>query len=159
MRHFSSAYLLWLNDPVVCAENRHAVFPYTEEQMLDYLRKAPMLKNDLLFAIRLKKTSKHVGNISLGGISWVNRSAEIAILIGDRGVWGKGIGFEACRLLLDYATRRLGLHRVRMGMTARNTAMVKIAEKLGMKKEGILKDALFKDGRYLDIVEYAVVGR
>jgi len=154
MRHFSNRYLQWMNDPVVCADNRHAVLPCTGTQMKNYLRHAPKSKADILFAIRLKKSGRHVGNISLNGISWINRSGEISVLIGEKSVWGRGIGTDACRLVMDYGFERLGLHRIWMGMTSRNIGMVKIARRLSMKREGVFKDFLFKDGRYLDMEQW-----
>jgi len=154
-KHRSNRYLQWLNDPVVCRDNSHAVFPYDQEEMERYLKYAASSRNEIIFAIIYKKKKRHVGNISLGHISWTDRSADIAILIGEKAVWGKGIGREACGLVMDYGFGVLNLHRISIGTTARNTSMVRIAERLGMKREGRLRDALFKDGQYLDLVKYA----
>jgi len=156
MRHFSSQYLQWLNDAEVCQDNRHAVFPHTAAQMKKYIESASDSGTDHVFAICLKKNNKHVGNVSVGGISWINRSCEIAVLLGEKEVWGQGIGTEACQLVLDYIFSRLNLNRVRMGMTTRNKAIIQIAKKLGMSQEGIFKQALFKNGEYLDVVQFAI---
>lgn len=155
--HLTTAYVGWLNDPVVCRDNRHGG-GYTMEKARVYLAGLKD-KIDYVFAVHYGKNSKHVGNVSLSGISKQHHSAEIAILLGDRAVWGKGAGYEACRLVLDFGFKTVGLHRIRMGMTARNKAMIRIAEKLSMRHEGTLKEAFFKDGQYLDIVEYAVLNK
>lgn len=154
-RHVSARYQQWLNDPVVCRDNSHAVFQYSTDQMKAYVASAKATSGFHAFAIHLKSSGEHVGNITLGNISWVNRSAEIAILIGERKAWGKGIGFEACQLVLQYAFDSLNLRRVYMGMTVRNRAMVRIAQKLGMRQEGLFREALYKEGKYLDVIQFS----
>lgn len=157
MSHFSEQYVDWLNDSVVCRENRHGVFPYTAEDLKKYLKAASSSRDAAHFAIRLKKNNRHIGNVGLVNISWIDRSVELAILIGDKSVWGTGVGSEVCRLVKDYCFDRLNMHRVWMGMTVTNKPMIKIAESLGMKKEGYFKDALYKEGRFLDVVQYSVL--
>lgn len=155
--HLTVTYVDWLNDPIVCRDNRHGG-GYTIEKAQGYLAGLKE-KIDYVFAVHYGKNLKHVGNVSLSGISKQHHSAEIAILLGDRSVWGKGVGYEACRLVLNFGFKTVGLHRIRMGMTARNIAMIKIAEKLSMQREGTLKEAFFKGGQYLDIVEYAILNK
>ena len=157
MTHRSVRYASWFNDPLVCRDNRHGAKRYTVAEVKRYIRAVAHSDRDFVFAVRLKANKKHVGNISLNGISWANRSAEISILIGEKEVWGKGIGSEACQLLLNYAFKELDLHRVSMGMTTRNKPMRRIAKKLGMREEGTFREALAKNGRYLDIIQWALV--
>ena len=152
--HISDKYLSWLNDPVVCKENSHAIFPLSESDLTKYIESTS--PNSIHFAI-IDHRYDHIGNSSISDINWVNRSCDINILIGNRASWGKGIGYEVCKILRDYAFTRLNLRRVKMGMTASNKAMNRIAKNLGMKQEGVFKDALFKDGQYVDIVQYATI--
>ncbi len=154
-KYLTDRYIAWLNDPVVCRDNRHGREEYTREKAQAYWERVQKDKSHQMFAVLMKPPLEHVGNISLSSISTDNASAQIAVLIGEKTAWGHGIGFEACRLLLDYGFSVLNLHRIWMGMTARNTAMIRIAEKLGMKQEGCFKDAFRKDGTYLDIVQFA----
>ncbi len=157
MKHFSDKYVGWLNDSVVCRENRHGVFPYTAVDLRKYLESASSYRDTVHFAIRLKKDHRHVGNVGLVNIAWIDRSVEIAILIGDKSVWGQGVGSEVCMILKNYCFDRLNMHRVWMGVTSTNQPMLKIAQNLGMKKEGYFKDALYKEGRYLDVVQWSVL--
>ena len=156
-RHFSQQYLSWLNDAAVCRENRHAVFPYTALQLRNYVRQAPRSRDSLLFAIRLKQSGRHVGNAGIINLSWTDRSAEISLLIGDKRVWGRGVGFDVCQVLKGYCFDRLNMHRVWLGATATNTAMNRIAERLDMKKEGRFKDFIYKEGRYLDVIQWFIL--
>lgn len=147
----------WFNDPVVCRDNRHGQGDYTLEKAKKYYESVLVSDSIYPFAIVEKNSLKHVGNISLCSISAANRSGEIAVLIGEKSAWGSGIGYEACRLVLRFAFESMDLHRVKMGMTSRNKAMIRISEKLGMKHEGTFKHALLKGDEYLDIVQYACI--
>ncbi len=147
----------WFNDPVVCRDNRHGQGDYTLEKAKKYYETVSVSDSIYPFAIIEKASQKHVGNISLCSLSAANQSGEIAVLIGEQSAWGSGIGYEACRLVLGFAFETLNLHRVKMGMTLRNKAMIRISEKLGMIHEGHFKDALLKDGVYLDIVQFACI--
>lgn len=150
----SPAYIAWLNDPVVCRDNRHGKGDYTLQKASDYLTQVRSSANQHVFAIL--SLGKHVGNIGLT-VHPANHSGEVGILIGEREAWGKGIGYEACKLLMDFGFNQLNLHRIYLGMTVRNRAMIRICEKLEMRHEGSFKGALLKDGIYLDTVSYAKI--
>lgn len=149
----SKNYLRWLNDPEINRYNSHAVFPYTEDQLIEYV-KGIKSKDKVVLAIIDNQTTKHIGNISLQNIDWVTRSAEFAILIGDKNFWNKGIGLEAGKLIVDYGFTRLNLNRIHCGTSSENIGMQKLALKLGMKPEGVRRQAMYKNGKYADVLEY-----
>ncbi|HEY9102739.1 GNAT family protein [Chitinimonas sp.] len=151
------AYPGWLNDAEVCAGNSHHVFPYGREAALDFIRASRQRQDSLTLAIMLTVEQRHVGNISLNQIHARHRSAEFAILLGDRSAWGKGVGEEAGRLLLQHGFDALGLHRVHCGTFADNAGMIGLARKLGMREEGRRVEAAWKDGRFVDVIEFAVL--
>lgn len=150
-------YQQWLNDEDVTRFNSHGTFPNTEEKMEAYFKSISNNDKAVVLAIIEKTSSVHVGNIALQQINWVSRNAEFAILLGDKQWWGKGIGEEAALLLLNYAFERLNLHRVYCGTINGNEGMKKLALKMGMKSEGVRRDAIFKNGAYHDILEYGVL--
>jgi RimJ/RimL family protein N-acetyltransferase len=112
---------------------------------------------NLVLAIVAKDTDAHVGNISLQNIDLVSRNAEYAIVIGDKNYWGKGVAGEASRLLIAHGFNALNLHRIYCGTSSTNTAMQKLAAKLGMKEEGRRREALYKNGAYADVIEYGLL--
>lgn len=150
-------YVNWLNDAEVSRYNSHHFFPYRYEDALAYVRHAEQSPTDLVLAIVQRLDRQHVGNISLQNIDLVNRSAEFAVLIGERDCWGKGYSKEAARLLLDHAFLSLNLHRVYCGTAHDNIAMQRLALFLGMKEEGRRREALFKRNQYLDVFEFGVL--
>lgn len=155
----SPEYFQWLNDPGVCEFNSHAVFPNSMKVMREYLERIDGSRKEVVFAILSRKNDVHIGNIALQAIDWIARSAEFAILIGNKKYFGKGIGFEAGSLLIEYAFERLNLRRIHCGTHQDNQGMRKLAEKLGMKEEGRRREALYKNGKYADLIEYGLVRR
>lgn len=150
-------YLGWLNDEVVCRGNSHHVYPYTRAQAIDYIQHAANVDSDLVLAIVLKEKDRHIGNIALARINRIYRSAQFAILLGDKDQWSKGYGLEAGRLIVHHGFFALNLRRIECATFETNQAMKKLALALGMREEGTRRQAAFKDGKYLDVVEYGVL--
>lgn len=147
-------YYNWFNDGDVCAFNSHFRFPKTKDELVEYIHEINSNRNNLVFAIIEQRSQTHIGNISLQEINYIDRSAELAFLIGEKEYWGKGYAAEAAEVLIDHAFNRLNLHRLYCGTADNNIRMQKLAEKLGFMKEGIRRQALFENGVYHDIIEY-----
>ena len=155
----SDEYIGWFNDKEVCRDNSHAVYPNTYKKTLAFLKSVENSRKEFVFSIKWKRNKVHVGNISLQNINWVNRSAEIAIIIGNKKYWNRGIGSEAYGLIIDYGFNTLNLNRISSGQTVSNKGMIKVCEKSGMKKEGVLRQVLYKNGEYVDAVIYSLISK
>lgn len=147
----------WLNDPEVCRYNSHGDTLYTREMAQSYIDHVTADPSMQVFAICLSDNHRHIGNISLQQISFRNQNAEVAILIGDPSVYGRGIGYEAGKLILKYAFETLKLHRIYCGTHEENRAMRHLALAWGMRLEGKRRDAIFKNKKFADVVEYGLL--
>jgi ribosomal-protein-alanine N-acetyltransferase len=152
-------YARWLNDPDITLYNSHGRFPMTKEKLSDFVKSAYASNSSLVLAICDITSETHIGNISLQAISWVDRSAEIAFLLGEKNYWGKGVMYDAAKLIIQHGFEALNLHRIHCGTSSDNIGMQKLAEKLGMKKEGVRIDAIFKNGNYYSIYEYGIINK
>lgn len=152
-------YVGWLNDEAACRGNSHHLYPFTRGAALDYVRAAGTGAGDLVLAIVLRETHAHIGNIALQRINWIHRSAQFAILLGDRGQWGRGHGLEAGRLIVRHGFAAMNLNRIECGTYETNVGMRKLAAALGMREEGVRREAAWKDGRFLDVVQFGVLRR
>jgi len=150
-------YPAWLNDADVCAGNSHHVFPYSREAALEYIRQAGRAQDELVLAVALCEGDMHIGNIALQKIHPINRCADLSILIGEKSAWGQGYGLEACRLLCNHAFSELNLYRIACATFDNNAAMMKLAAALGMREEGRRRQAAFKAGRYVDVIEFGML--
>jgi ribosomal-protein-alanine N-acetyltransferase len=150
-------YLQWFNDEEVCRGNSHHVIPYTKEKILEYIRHARESSDEFILAIALKGNGKHIGNIAFQDINHIYRSADLTIIIGDKTAWGKGYGLEAANLLLQHGFNSMNLHRISCATYDTNQAMKKLALSLGMKEEGRRIQAAYKNGNYIDVIEYGIL--
>jgi RimJ/RimL family protein N-acetyltransferase len=108
------------------------------------------------FTIVALDDQRIVGEAVLWGIDAHNRSAHlgIALLPHER---GRGHGLDTVQVLCRYAFRILGLHRVQMETNAPNAAMRATARRAGFSEEGVLKQAAWFDGRFVDEVVLGLV--
>lgn len=147
-------YINWLNDKEVCEFNSHGDTEYTKEMAIAFINSIQNDDTKEVYAVYLKENDLHIGNISLQQIDRKNNSAEIAYLFGEKAYWGKGYAREASELILKRAFEKLNLHRLYFGTHINNIRMQNLGKKLGFQKEGILKDAQLKNGKYNDIILY-----
>ncbi len=150
-------YKYWLNDPETNQYNSHGKFPYSISALKKYVERVTNQNDCIVLAIIELKSSLHIGNISLQSINWLDRNCEIAFLLGDKKYRSKGIMREAGMLLIDHAFNKLNIHRIYCGTSSENIGMQKLALKLGMKKEGTRKDAIFNNGKFHDVIEFGVI--
>lgn len=143
-------YFDWLNDREVTKFLDSGVFPNTVDKMEEYYRNIALSPNNVMLAIIDNESDKHIGNIKLGPINWITRIAPLGIMIGNKEFWGKGYGTEAIRLVLDYAFKRLNLHKVTAGIAAIHQASTKAFKEAGFEVEGQLKSQFLLDGQYYD---------
>ena len=153
----NESYQQWFNDEEVCRFNSHHRFPKRREDMESYYQNVICSDNNLVLAIFSKKTKEHIGNVSLQSINFFERSAEFAIIIGDKKYWGEGVGKEAGQIIIDHGFQELNLHRIYCGTSEDNIGMQKLAVHLGFQKEGISRKAMYKNGKYRDIIHYGLL--
>ena len=113
--------------------------------------------NDVKLAICLCDTNVHIGNVYLTGINYINRTAESHILIGEKDFWGQGYGKEALIEILKYGFEERGLNRIEAHINADNIASLRMHEMCGYKKEGVLRQAIYKNGRFKDVVVMSIL--
>jgi RimJ/RimL family protein N-acetyltransferase len=150
-------YINWLNDSEVCKYNSHHYFPYAAINAEEFIRNACTSKDRLVLGVILKKKDIHIGNISLQNINYINRNAEFAILMGEKQFWGRGYAKDASFLLIKHGFNELNLHMIHCGTSSENIPMQRLADYLGMKKEGLRREAFYKHGKFIDIIEFGLL--
>ncbi len=123
---------------------------------LTSIRAARSRKQAYEFAIADGCTGELLGMVSLHRIDWIRRSAGIGYWV-RRSACGKGIATEAASEMLHLAFRRCGLNRIEVHVALENPASQRVAEKIGLRREGIARGIEFVNGRYLDHIQYALL--
>jgi RimJ/RimL family protein N-acetyltransferase len=153
---------LYESDPRVVRYQSHGV--RTLEESRDYIARvieetaasSPRRLFDL--AMTLQGSGLYIGRVGLHVTSEEDRSAALWYVL-DPSCWGKGLTVEAARALLDFAFRERGLHRVWVDCDPRNVASVRVAEKLGMRREAHLVENAWIKGEWTDALIFAVLDR
>ncbi|MCX5800452.1 MAG: GNAT family protein [Candidatus Eisenbacteria bacterium] len=142
--------LQWVNDPEV-TRFTGTVFPVSGSEHQFWYQELLKDHTRRMFAI-MTSDGKHIGNIGVKNIDWVARNAEVLVYIGEADFRGKGYGTEAIAALSDFAFRRLNLHKLYARVFSYNERAAKSFEQCGFQGEGLLREHVFRDGRYHEVV-------
>jgi len=147
--------LRWINDPEV-RRFLEVSTPTQDHEEVEWISGLSKRKNeDIVLAIETAE-GQHIGNMGLHKINWRNRTASTGAMIGEKEFWGKGLGTEAKMLLLHYAFNTLNLRRITSQAYAFNERSIAYSKKCGYTEEGVLRQHIFRDGEYCDLVCLAV---
>ena len=157
-KHVTDEYKEWFHDSDVTKYNSHGLGPMTDRAIESFL--ASIDNGDcIVWAILVKENliEQHIGNISLQSINYINSSAEIAFILGNKKYWGKGIGTQAGKLVVEHAFDKLNLNRVWTGTCDLNEGMKKVCDRLNMTLEGVFRQGMYLHGNYEDVVCYRLL--
>jgi RimJ/RimL family protein N-acetyltransferase len=148
----------WVNDREV---TRFLAFRYqmsmaAEEAWLRDLASKPTSYERVFFAIQTKD-GVHIGNTNLFEIKAEDRKAKLGIMIGEKECWSKGYGSDALMTLLRFAFEEMNLNRVELDVFDFNARAIASYRRCGFVEEGRRRQALFKGGKYHDVVVMGVL--
>jgi len=109
------------------------------------------------FSICRLDSDEPIGGVGLRDIDRTNGAAEVAIFIMDRGQWGKGLGTDAMRAMLDFGFGEMRLERVWLRVFDYNPRAVRSYEKAGFLREALLRHDRFHRGVHHDTHLMAIV--
>ena len=101
----------------------------------------------------------YIGTCALMNVNQRNRHAELAIVIGEKDYWSKGYGTQIMTQLLEWGFEGLNLRKLYLHVFSFNSRAIKLYEKMGFKKEGTLKEMLYRNGEYHDVYVYGLFKR
>jgi RimJ/RimL family protein N-acetyltransferase len=129
--------------------------PYTQADARGWIRLATTNGLNYVFAIVVDEFA--VGAIGVHPGDDVHRySAEIGYWLGEE-YWNRGIVTEAVVAMTEYAFKTLGMTRLHAEVFQWNTGSMRVLEKAGYVREGVLHNSVFKDKQYVDEVVYAKI--
>ena len=149
-------YMDWFDDQDVCQYNSHGKFSKSDEYYKKYISTIGQERNELIWAICSEKDG-HIGNVGLTDISFVNRKAEFGIIIGNKHHWSKGVAKMASQRILLHAFKKLNLNRVYCCVVELNIGMLKLANSVGMKKEGVLRMNSWVNGAWVNDIQFGII--
>jgi RimJ/RimL family protein N-acetyltransferase len=153
------AVMKWINDEEVTyylgAAMIYPVSSITEEKFIEAAAKSS--EADKTFVIEALAERKYIGAITFHAINWLNRSAGIGIVIGDKSFWGRGYGTDAMCVMMRLGFDKMNLHRLWLHVYEYNQRAIASYEKCGFKREGALRKERFYRGRYHDTIVMGIL--
>jgi RimJ/RimL family protein N-acetyltransferase len=143
-------YVAWLADPEV---NRYLETRFQQHTRADIVRYIEMMTKapDVAFlAIVRRSDDLHLGNLRLGEIDPYHQTATVALLIGEKSVWGQGYGSEAIALVSRYAFDALSVRKLTARVYSNNLASLNAFQKAGWMSEGVQRQQFVSDGQLVD---------
>lgn len=89
-----------------------------------------------LYGIRVDGTL--VGGVLFPSFDAASGNCEVGCWMEPAGA-GRGLVTKACRVLIDWAVRERGMHRVEWHVATGNKKSIAVAERLGMTREGVMR--------------------
>ncbi len=125
----------------------------TKEQMIWF---ADLEKNEngIWWAVCSQIDGRFLGAGGLNNLSKENKKAEIGFWLLPES-WGKGIMTETIPLILNYAFKNIGLHRIEGFVETKNTNCKKALAKLKFNLEGTMQDCEIKNGEFISLDIYS----
>ncbi len=99
-----------------------------------------------------------VGTCTLADIDRTNRRAEIGFALG-RAFWGQGLIHHALPAMIQFAFERLDLRRIEADADPRNAASIRVLERLGFQREGLLRERYIQLGEVQDAMIFGLLRR
>jgi [ribosomal protein S5]-alanine N-acetyltransferase len=132
--------------------------PYSEERAVEWIATHTVRSGgkELVFAITLRKSGSLIGSMGLRDIDTEHSQAEMGFWIG-LDWWGQGFATEAGRAVIRFAFEQLNLNRVHAHHMVRNPASGRVLARIGMKREGVLRQRVKKWGVFEDVVVMAIL--
>lgn len=146
----------WANDPEIRALTAE-VLPMSEAAAEQFLARVRDDRDRVWFVVALRADHRIIGEAGLLRMFPAWRTTDLSLIIGDSQYWNQGYGAEAILLLLDYAFGFLNFHRVALGVVEFNARALHFYEKIGFRREGVLRDGYFHAHRYHDFVMMSIL--
>lgn len=150
------ALLRYANNPKIAANLRDQFpHPYTRRDAIDYLNYARSMDVPMSFA--MEHGGEAVGGIGFKlGVDIARLSVEMGYWLGEP-LWGRGLATRAVTAAADWAFDGYQVVRIFATTFVHNTASMRVLDKAGFEREGILRRSAIKNGVILDQVMFAKV--
>lgn len=145
----------WRNDPSI-SKYFFNVFPLSMAGQENWFEDLLGREDKRLFIIDTTEKVP-IGTVGLDNIDFKNQRAEFGSLLIQPSHQGKGFALDATMTLLRFAFDHLNLNRIYLQVFNWNKPAIKLYLRCGFQEEGLLRQSVYKDGRFQDILLMAVL--
>ena len=144
-----------INDPDTEMMLGGSSWPVSEAEQLRWFEKQEQSRDVLRCIVALQEEKKAIGTIILSDIDQKNATGHIHIKMSKDGGRGKGYATDAVNALVKYAFEELRLNCIYANILAYNEASIRLFERCRFKKDGILRQRIYKKGTFVDLLAYS----
>lgn len=142
----SELFNTWLNDEA----GRHFLLSQVTAKTQDFDELLADSTN--IIGVITLHDSTPIGSLAFLNYDANQKKAELRKLIGEAEMRGKGFAKEASKLWINYGLTVLGIKKIYLNTLNTHIRNIKLNEELGFKVEGILRNEVYFDGEYHDVL-------
>jgi RimJ/RimL family protein N-acetyltransferase len=147
----------WHNDPDIRKSARLGELPVTytkEEADIDLARDS---EDEIYLLIVKKKGDRPIGFIRLHIIDRTSHNMWLRMIIGDKNARGADLANDALLHVVEWLFSEQNVHRITLETYETNERALRFFKKIGFKQEGVLREAVYKDGKYYNIISLGLL--
>ena len=145
----------WRNDKEIWENNTQFTLLNIKNQIKWFSEITKKDTNRKMFLI--KYNQKSIGVCGLIHFDKLEKSADIAIIIGEKNFQKKGIGKICLKKLLEIGFNKLKLHRIVAEVLEHNSNSMIFFKKMNFQNEGTLRENLWRNGKWNDTEIFSIL--
>lgn len=151
-------FLEIINDPETEKMIGGLSFPVSSMEQEQWIKNQVGNKSTLRCVIaKREKLEEGIGTVILSDIDYRNGIAQVHIKLSPNNARGQGLGSDALMTISKYAFEELRLNTIYADVLSHNEISQKLFSKCGFKKDGVLRQRVFKNGKYVDVYSYSLL--
>ena len=155
----NSNWYNWFNDEETTKYMQKHYFPNTKRLQTEYfVNEIEGNNKNIQLGIVNKKDNIMVGIISLNNIDYINRKCDASCIIGEKKYQDMKSYIEAYKLIIKHGFETLNMNRISGGTIKKELEDI-LCKYLGFKSEGILRESVYKNGKYYDVYCHSIISQ
>ena len=144
--HNDSETLKWLSDTHIVSQDEQILW-FQKIQSSSHIRR---------YVVELLESKELVGVFRLDNIDVENKSAYVGLDIAVD-YRRRGFALETYSAMNLYLFDNFKFNRLSLTTLANNYAAISLYKKLGYRKEGVMREAFYKNGKFIDGFFYSML--
>jgi RimJ/RimL family protein N-acetyltransferase len=146
----------WINDWEVI-KYLGGRYPRSRKFEQDWLANGDIEFGKAQFMVETLDDRRSIAWVGLHGATPEDRAANLGIAIGDHDFLDGGYGTDIMRTACRFGFEMMNLNRIGLTVYDWNPRAIRVYEKVGFRHEGVLRDGVYKDGRWNNLVVMGVL--
>lgn len=134
-------------------ENLENIEPLNMDGQSEWIKSIQSSKNKYFI---IRSSGERVGIVRLNNIDMINRCACIGVDV-HPSYQRKGIAKGTYHIMMEYCFNSLNLNRLYLYVLDENVKAISLYEGLNFKKEGVLREAIYRNGKYMNYYLYGIL--